>query len=173
MDANLGLKQSDLRVIAERCDAFLADTYLLYLKTQNFHWNVTGSNFFEYHLLFEKEYKELALMADDLAERIRTLGYRAPGSFKDFMKLTQLEEDTVDKDLPSGPQMILVLERDHERIAKSIRDFLPECQKVKDEGTYDLLVKQLGQHEKAAWMLRNIISAPKDVVDVRQARIVS
>jgi|EndMetStandDraft_5_1072996.scaffolds.fasta_scaffold607016_1 starvation-inducible DNA-binding protein len=130
----------------------LADTYLLYVKTQNFHWNVIDERFFSLHKMFEEQYEALAAATDDLAERIRALNGKAPGSMRQFLELTSLDED--DNDLPADVMLQHLIE-DHTAIAGRLRPLIPESQKYGDEGTGDLLIQRLRFHEKTAWMLRS------------------
>lgn len=137
---------------AQSLSQILADTYVLYLKTQNFHWNVIDDRFNSLHKMFEKQYEELAEAIDELAERIRMLKMPAPGSMRQFLEMTSLEEANSDL---SGNEMIRALCHDREALAKHIRPKIEETIKLGDEGTGDLLIQQLRMHEKAAWMLRS------------------
>lgn len=130
----------------------LADTYITALKTQNFHWNVVDSRFIMLHELFEKFYNELAEAIDDLAERIRKLNQKSPGSMREFLELSTLDEAETDL---SGDEMIHDLCRDRDTIIQHIRHKIEEASKAGDEGTADLLIQQLRMHEKAAWVLRS------------------
>lgn len=130
----------------------LADTYVLYVKTQNFHWNVEDPRFFFLHEMFEKQYKDLAEAVDDLAERIRALESKSPASLKEFLQITSLEEASNDLD---GNTMIEQLINDHTSIANMLRPWIPESQKHGDEATGDLFIERLRYHEKTAWMLRS------------------
>lgn len=132
----------------------LADTYTLYLKTQNFHWHVTGPHFHSLHKMFEEEYIELAAAVDTIAERIRTLGYDAPASFKEFLKLSSIKEESKK---PSASGMVKKLLTDHQIIIKHINALLPAVQEAEDEVTVDLLIERLETHEKTSWMLRSSI----------------
>lgn len=138
--------------IAQWLSQILADTYVLYLKTQNFHWNVTDARFHSLHEMFEQEYTELAESVDLIAERIRMLKLKAPASMRQFLKLTSLEESTEEI---SGNDMIRALCHDREALARYIRSKIEEVIKLGDQGTGDLLIQQLRLHEKAAWMLRS------------------
>lgn len=137
---------------AQALSQVLADTYVLYLKTQNFHWNVTDARFHSMHEMFEEQYKELAEAIDEVAERIRMLKVKSPGSMRQFLKMTTLEEAN---EGVSGNDMLRVLCHDRETLAKHIRPKIEEAVKSGDEGTGDLLIQQLRMHEKAAWMLRS------------------
>ena len=130
----------------------LADTYALYLKTQNYHWNVTGPAFFQLHAAFEEQYTELAAAVDTVAERIRALGYRAPGSFAEFAALSSLADQA---DLPSAAEMAERLAADHTAVASTARSVLRAAQDAGDEPTGDLMVERQQEHEKTAWMLRS------------------
>ncbi len=130
----------------------LADTYTLYLKTQNFHWNVTGPLFHSLHKMFEEEYIELAAAVDEIAERIRSLGAIAPASFAEFLKLTSIKEETA---TPTAADMVKKLLSDHETIVKHLHSLMPVAQKLSDEATLDLLINRTEIHQKTAWMLRS------------------
>jgi starvation-inducible DNA-binding protein len=148
---NLGLNPKTLHKNAEILKKVLADTYTLYLKTQNYHWNVTGLNFHSLHTLFEMQYTELALAVDLLAERIRALGEKAPGSFAEFSRLTSIKEASGDE---KAEQMIANLAADHETLAKALRADLINVSENHDDATQDVLTERAGAHEKTAWMLR-------------------
>lgn len=130
----------------------LADTYLLYLKTQNFHWNVTGPNFESLHLLFEKQYLELADAVDVIAERIRALNCVAPGTFTEFLKLTSLKEET---SVPRAQEMIQKLLHDHETISHHASIMFQIAEQANDQVTMDVLIERMREHDKTAWMLRS------------------
>lgn len=154
MKIDIGLSEESRKKIAEGLSGVLADSYTLYLKTHNFHWNVTGPHFNALHLMFEKQYMELAEAVDALAERIRALGFRAPASYKEYAKLTTIIEN--DHDL-SANEMIKELVIGNECIIKSARKVFPEVDGANDEATADLLTKRMEIHEKAAWMLRSLL----------------
>jgi starvation-inducible DNA-binding protein len=130
----------------------LADTYSLYLKTQNFHWHVMGPNFHSFHKMFEEQYVKLALANDEIAERIRTLNHLAPASFTQFLKLTQLKEETFPL---TANEMIQILLKDNETIIKSLKILIKISQEANDEETADLCITRSEEHEKTAWMLRS------------------
>jgi starvation-inducible DNA-binding protein len=130
----------------------LADNYVLYVKTQNFHWNIVDPRFYSLHLLFEEQYEDLAEAADDLAERIRMIQGRAPATMAEFLELTSLKEP---KEQLEGNQMISELMHDHEVIAGKMRAGIVKSGEMGDDGTMDLLTERLRKHEKAAWMLRS------------------
>jgi starvation-inducible DNA-binding protein len=132
----------------------LADSYLLYLKTQNFHWNVTGENFVSLHKLFEEQYLALAAAVDEIAERMRALHTWAPGSFSQFLKLASLEES---QGHLSADKMVRALLHDHECIAKTIASLFPMLEESNDEVTLDLFIARKSEHDKTAWMLRSIL----------------
>ena len=152
---NIGIEES-LRVeIAEGLSRLLADSYTLYLKTHNYHWNVTGPMFSTLHQLFEEEYLELALAVDQIAERIRALGMRAPGSYHEFSKLTSVNEA---KGEPDAQEMIKDLMEGQETVVRTARSIFEVVEKAQDEPTADLLTQRMQIHEKNAWMLRSLIS---------------
>ena len=147
-------KDDDLVKVAEALSQVLADTFSLYLKTHNFHWNVKGPMSHTLHLLFEEQYNELWLAADLIAERISTLGFIAPGSYSEFAKLTYLQEANGTR---SAKEMISELVSDHEISARTIRSALSLARRNVDAPTEDLLTQRLMAHEKAAWTLRNLL----------------
>ncbi len=133
-------------------DRLLADSYTLYLKTQNYHWNVTGPTFSTLHTLFETEYTELALAVDEIAERIRALGAAAPGSYREFSALTSLDEDAK---TPDARQMLENLVADQRTLADAARRVVEAAEKSGDQASADLAVRRIEAHEKSAWMLRS------------------
>jgi len=151
---DIGIPEESRKEIAEGLSRLLADTYSLYLKTHNFHWNVTGPMFQTLHLMFETQYNELALAVDLIAERIRALGFPAPGTYSDFAKLSSIEETP---GVPKAEEMIRLLVQGHEAVAKTARSIFPSAEKVNDEPTADLLTQRLQVHEKTAWMLRSLL----------------
>ena len=155
MKINIGIDENDRKEIAAGLAALLADTYTLYLKTHNYHWNVTGPMFQGLHTLFETQYTELALAVYLIAERIRALGEFAPGSYQEFAKLTSIKEA---EGQPSAEEMIKDLMKGQEAIAKTARSIVPIADKSSDEPTLDLLTQRMQVHEKNAWMLRSLIS---------------
>lgn len=150
-DIDIGINQSDRKAIAEGLKKLLADSYTLYLQTHNFHWNVTGPQFRELHLMFEEHYTELSIAVDDVAERIRTLGVVAPGTYKAFAQLSSIEE--VDG-VPEASEMVSLLLNGHETVVKTCREVLKLSQKADDESTNALVGDRMRVHEKTAWMLR-------------------
>jgi starvation-inducible DNA-binding protein len=152
MEINIGLTDSIRQQIAQNLSMLLADTYVLYVKTQNFHWNVIDSRFYSLHLFLEKEYKKLEEAIDKIAEHIRKLGQVAPGSLKQFLDMTSLKESTGDL---TGDEMLEELLKDHESLCHFLRERIILASKLGDEGTADLLIQLLRTHEKSAWMLRS------------------
>ncbi len=152
MEVNIGISKEKREGIAKGLSKVLADSYMVYLKTHNYHWNVTGTLFNSLHAQFEEQYTELAAAIDEIAERIRSLGYRAPGSFIEYSELTSIDEDT---DQPEALEMVRRLAVDNEKILRTAREVLPLCQEVDDEATIDLLTQRLHVHSKTAWMLRS------------------
>jgi starvation-inducible DNA-binding protein len=155
MPINIGIPEAERHEIAEGLSRLLADTYTLYLKTHNFHWNVTGPMFQTLHLMFEQQYTELAGAVDAIAERIRSLGFPAPGSYKQFAALTSIKE--VDA-VPSAQEMIRLLVEGQETVARTARTVFPAAERGSDEATADLLTERLQVHEKTAWMLRSLLA---------------
>lgn len=148
---DIGISKQDRQDIAEGLKRLLADSYTLYLQTHNFHWNVTGPQFRELHLMFEEHYTELATAVDDIAERIRTLGVAAPGTYKAFAQLSSIEE--VDG-VPAAAEMVVTLTEGHEQVVKTCRDVIKKAQDADDESTAALVGDRMRVHEKTAWMLR-------------------
>ena len=145
-------KNQHAQKVADELTHFLADVYTLTLKTQNFHWNVTGPNFHSLHLFFEEQYKDLAEAVDLIAERIRALECVTPASFSHFIKLSSLKEEN---GVPTANNMLKQLLKDHETIIHSIHTILKKAQEAQDEATMDLLIERTRAHEKTAWMLRS------------------
>jgi starvation-inducible DNA-binding protein len=152
---DIGIKEADRAKIAQGLSRLLADTYTLYLKTHNFHWNVTGPMFQTLHLMFETQYNELALAVDLIAERIRALGFPAPGTYADFAKLSSIKEP---KGVPQAEDMIRELVAGQEAVVKTARSVFPLVDKVNDEPSADLLTQRMQVHEKTAWMLRSLLA---------------
>lgn len=150
---DIGIKAKDREKVAEELAHLLADSYTLYLQTHNFHWNVTGPQFRELHLMFEEHYVELAAAVDDIAERIRTLDVPAPGTYKAFASLSSIAE--VDG-VPSGAEMVDILTHGHETVVKTCRKVLKVAEDAGDESTVALASDRMRVHEKTAWMLRAI-----------------
>ena len=152
---NIGIPEENRISIAGGLSRLLADTYTLYLKTHNFHWNVKGPMFNTLHMMFEEQYTELATAVDEIAERIRALGVAAPGSYKQFGELTSLEEETGEL---AAEEMIAQLVKDQEAVVRTARSVFPDAEAANDEPTADLLTQRMQIHEKTAWMLRSMIS---------------
>ncbi len=151
---DIGINEKNREEIAKGLSRLLADTYTLYLKTHNFHWNVTGPMFQTLHVMFEGQYTEMAGAVDAVAERIRSLGVKAPGSYQEFSKLTSISESIGDK---SANQMIAELVAGHEAVTKTARSIFPIVDEAHDEPTADLLTQRMQIHEKTAWMLRSLL----------------
>jgi starvation-inducible DNA-binding protein len=154
MQINTGIPEADRNAIAQGLGHLLADSYTLYLKTHNYHWNVTGPMFQTLHLMFETHYTELALAVDAIAERIRSLGEPAPGSYLAFGKLTKIKEEA---GIPKAQDMIKNLVDAHETVIRTARELYPIVQKGGDEASADLLTQRIQLHEKTAWMLRSLL----------------
>ncbi|MEH6403056.1 MAG: Dps family protein [Sneathiella sp.] len=150
---DIGITQEDMTKIADGLKNLLADSYTLYLQTHNFHWNVTGPQFRELHLMFEEHYTELAMAVDEIAERIRTLGVAAPGTYKTFNELSSINEI---EGVPAPSEMLSILTRGHEQVVKTCRKVLSLSQKAEDESTSALVSDRMRIHEKTAWMLRSM-----------------
>ncbi|TQV74246.1 DNA starvation/stationary phase protection protein [Exilibacterium tricleocarpae] len=150
-DIDIGINAEDREKVAEGLKRLLADSYTLYLQTHNFHWNVSGPQFRELHLMFEEHYTELAVAVDDIAERIRTLGIAAPGTYKEFARLSSIEEV---EGTPSSEQMVDILTKGHEQVVKTSREVLKLAQSADDESTVALVSDRMRIHEKTSWMLR-------------------
>ncbi len=151
---DIGISEKDRKKIAGGLSHLLADTYTLYLKTHYFHWNVTGPMFSTLHLMFETQYNELALAVDLVAERIRALDVYAPGTYRDFAKLTSIKESA---SVPKAQDMIKELVAGHEAVVRTARSIFPIVEKAADEASADLLTQRLQLHEKTAWMLRSLL----------------
>jgi starvation-inducible DNA-binding protein len=151
---NIGIPVEQRTEIAGGLSRLLADTYTLYLKTHNFHWNVTGPMFQTLHLMFETQYNELALAVDLIAERIRALGFPAPGSYREFAKMSSIPEAS---GTPAAKDMIEQLVAGQEAVIRTARSIFPSAEAANDEPTADLLTQRLQIHEKTAWMLRSLL----------------
>ncbi len=149
----IGIPETERKAIADGLSRLLADSYTLYLQTHNFHWNVTGPQFRELHLMFEEQYNELALAVDEVAERIRTLGAVAPGTYKAYARLSSIEE--VDG-IPPAAEMVQLLTLGHEQVVRTCREVLKVAQDADDESTASLVSDRMRIHEKTAWMLRSM-----------------
>lgn len=155
MTIEIGIDEADRKAIADGLSRMLADSYTLYLKTHSFHWNVTGPLFNTLHLMFETQYNELALAVDTIAERIRALGFPAPGSYQQFAALTSVTEEPSQ---PAAEEMIRQLARDQETVVRTAREVIPIAEKAHDQPTVDLLSTRMELHEKNAWMLRSMLA---------------
>ncbi len=154
MPIDLGIDPQKRQEIAGGLSHLLADTYSLYLKTHNFHWNVTGPMFNTLHLMFEAQYTELALAVDLIAERIRSLGFPAPGTYSEYAKLTSIEETP---GVPKAEEMIRLLVQGQESVVRTARSIFPVVDAAHDEPSADLLTQRMQIHEKTAWMLRSLL----------------
>jgi len=154
MEINIGINQKERQEIAAGLSKLLADSYTLYLKTHNYHWNVEGPMFNTLHLMFETQYTELALAVDVIAERIRALGEPAPGSYKAYSKLSSIDEDD---GVPAAETMIANLVTGQEAVVRTARSVFPAAERANDEPTADLLTQRMQIHEKNAWMLRSML----------------
>jgi len=154
MEIDIGIDAGQREKIARGLSRLQADTYTLYLKTHNFHWNVTGPMFGTLHLMFEAQYNELALAVDLIAERIRALGFPAPGSYREFAKLTSVAES---EGTPDAQEMIRQLVGGQEAVVRTARSVFPDADAAHDEPTADLLTQRMQVHEKTAWMLRSLL----------------
>ena len=155
MKINIGIAEKERKDIASGLGKLLADTYTLYLKTHNFHWNVEGPMFQTLHLMFEQQYNELALAVDLIAERIRALGFPAPATYSEFGELSSITED---RGVPPAEKMIASLVDGQEAVIRTARALFPLVDQVHDEATADLLTQRIQVHEKTAWMLRSLLA---------------
>ena len=154
LDIDIGIAEGQRRDIAEGLSRLLADTYTLYLKTHNYHWNVTGPMFQTLHGMFMTQYTALSLAVDEIAERIRALGHPAPGSYGAFSKLSSIEEED---GAPAAAAMIANLVRGNEAVARTARQVFPIAEAANDQPTCDLLTQRMQAAEKVAWMLRSLL----------------
>ena len=154
MKIDIGIAENERKEIVTGLSKLLADTYTLYLKTQNFHWNVTGPMFHSLHEMFEQQYTELAEAIDTIAERIRALGSKAPGSYEAFTSLKSIDEESGNPDAKAMVQQLVLGQEAVIRLARSLYE---AADKADDEATMDLLTVRIETHEKAAWMLRSMI----------------
>lgn len=152
----IGIEDTKRQAIAEGLSRLLADTYTLYLKTHNFHWNVTGPMFQTLHTMFETQYTELALAVDLIAERIRALGFPAPGTYSEYAKLSSIDETP---GVPKAEEMIKLLVQGQEAVVRTARSLFPLVDEANDEPTADLLTQRMQVHEKTAWMLRSLLES--------------
>lgn len=151
---SIGISEKDRKAIAEGLKKLLADTYSLYLQTHNFHWNVTGPLFNTLHLMFEGQYTELATAVDEIAERIRALGFYAPGGFSAYAELSSIKEV---KNVPKALEMIKILVASQEAVVRTARSVFAVVERASDQASADLLTRRMELHEKNAWMLRSLL----------------
>lgn len=154
MDINIGITEPERQKIAEGLSKLLADSYTLYLQTHNFHWNVTGPLFHVLHEVFEKQYQEIWEAVDEIAERIRALGFQAPGTYSQFNKLASIKETD---EVPEAMDMVKLLVQGNEAVVNTARQIFPVVDKNNDEPSADLLTRRMQKHEEAAWMLRSML----------------
>lgn len=154
LEIHIGISEKDRKKIAEGLSRLLADSYTLYLLTHNFHWNVTGPMFRTLHLMFEQQYKEMAEAIDEIAERIRALGFPAPATYGEFSTMTSIVEEA---GVPSAERMIVLLCEGQETVVRTAREMLPLVDRCNDLPTADLLTRRMNVHEKTAWMLRSLL----------------
>ena len=152
---NIGISEENRQSVAGILDSILSDEYVLYTKTRNYHWNVVGSHFSDYHKAFEEQYEDLSDDVDEIAERIRALGLKVSSSLSEFQKNSQIKEHP--GEYPDANTMVSNLLNDHETVIQTIRKSIPVCDKYGDVGTEDFLTGLLEKHEKIAWMLRSIL----------------
>ena len=157
MKIDIGIDEKKRKKIADGLSHFLADSYTLYLKTHNFHWNVTGPMFNSLHVMFEGQYTEQWTALDDIAERIRALGHNAPGSYAEFVKLSSIKEEAGLTDVPEWREMVAQLVSGNEAVCRTARKVLKTADEAGDDPTVDLLTQRLQTHEKYAWMLRSLL----------------
>jgi starvation-inducible DNA-binding protein len=155
MPVDVGIEESARREAARGLSHLLADTYTLYLQTHNFHWNVTGPMFQPLHDMFEQQYLELAQSVDTIAERIRALGFPAPGTYRELGELSSIEEVS---GVPPSDEMISILVSGHQGVARTARSIFEQAERAHDEATVDLLSNRMRVHEKTAWMLRSLLT---------------
>jgi starvation-inducible DNA-binding protein len=153
---DIGISEKDRQKIADGLSRLLADNFALYLKTHNFHWNVKGPMFQTLHLMFDQQYNELWTALDAIAERIRALGFPAPGTTSQLLKLASIPET---EGVPDAKDMVRLLVEGHEAVARTARKLFPAVDKAGDEPSADLLTQRLQVHEKTAWMLRSLLEA--------------
>ena len=152
------LSEATIDQITSKLSHFLSDSFVLYVKTLNFHWNMVGTEFFMYHRLLQKQYEELAAAIDELAERIRMLGRLAPGSMQDFLNSTCLKESRTDLQME---EMVQELTEEHEKLVEHCHELIQFTEEVKDQGTADLLIQRIRVHSQQAWLLRSHLEKRK------------
>ena len=157
MKIDIGIKEENRKEIADGLSTFLADSFTLYLKTHNFHWNITGPMFNALHVMFETQYTEQWTALDDVAERIRALGFNAPGSYREFVNLTSIPEEPGLTDSADWREMVRQLVVGNEAVCRTARKVLDIADDADDAPTEDLLTQRLQTHEKYAWMLRSLL----------------
>jgi starvation-inducible DNA-binding protein len=155
MPVDVGIDESARREAVDGLSRLLAETYTLYLQTHNFHWNVTGPMFQPLHDVFEEQYMDLAQAVDAIAERIRALGFPAPGTYREFGELSSIEEVS---GVPSAQEMVSILVSGHEAVTRTARSMFESIERSRDEATVDLLTQRMRVHEKKAWMLRSFLT---------------
>jgi starvation-inducible DNA-binding protein len=166
MKINIGISEKERKEIAAGLGRVLADTYTLYLKTQNFHWNITGPMFQTLHQLFEKQYEELSGAVDLIAERVRALGYPTPATFTEFLKLSSIKETM---GVPGAEEMLRILLDGNEKVIYTARALFAVVDKAYDQPTLDLLAERMGAHEKNAWMLRSFLETATEQMQRAEA----
>ncbi len=154
MQPNIGIDEGKRRSVATGLAKLLADTYTLYLKTHNYHWNVTGPHFNQLHAMFMEQYTEMWTAVDDIAERMRALGEFAPGSYRQFSELSSIKEE---EGVPNWQDMVKNLVNGHEAVIRTAREALPAAQSAADESSVALISDRMRVHEKTAWMLRSLL----------------
>lgn len=154
MKIDIGISEKDRKNVVSGLSQLLADTYTLYLKTHSFHWNVEGPMFQTLHIMFMQQYTEMWNALDVIAERIRSLGHYAPGTYTEFAKLTSIKEA---KSIPKATKMVEELIQGHEAVIKTTRNVFEAAEQAKDQTTMDVLTQRLDIHEKTAWMLRSLL----------------
>lgn len=150
---SLVLEQKTNQEFTSFLGLFLSDTYVLYVKTQNFHWNIVDPRFYFLHKMLEEQYRELAEAADLIAERIRALNEKSPGSMNEFLRLSSLRE--AEEKVYTGDEMIQILAEDHEALSRCLQEKVDEASKLHDDGTVDILISRIRSHDKTAWLLRS------------------
>ena len=156
-EIEIGIDEQGRKALAEGLSHLLADTYTLYVKTHNFHWNVTGPMFNTLHLMFETQYSEQWTALDEVAERIRALGYNAPGSYAEFTRLSSIREEPGLTEAPEWREMVRQLTVGNEAVCRTARKTLKTAEDAGDDPTVDLMTQRLQTHEKYAWMLRSLL----------------
>lgn len=151
MKIDIGITENNREAVAAELKKLLADSYTLYLQTHNFHWNVTGVRFRDLHLMFEEHYTELATAVDEIAERIRSLGVFAQGTYKTFSQLSAIKPV---ENIPHAEEMVTILVQNHEQVVRTCRNALKVAQQADDESSASLISDRMVIHEKTAWMLR-------------------